>query len=76
MPPRLLTHPAIARDLAERIEAGEYPTGSKLPTYRELCEMYSVSHATIQRAMMLLRAQGVVEGVSGVGVYVIKGRGG
>lgn len=41
MPPRRLTHPQIADDLAARIDAGEYPVGSKLPTYAELRDIYS-----------------------------------
>lgn len=70
MHPRSKTHPEIARDLADRIDAGEYSPGSKLPTYAELCEIYSVHHATIQRAIIVLKAMGYVDGVPGVGVYV------
>lgn len=70
MPPRRLTHPQIADDLIARIEAGEYKVGSKLPTYAEMADIYSVSIATIQRAISMLRATGHVEGIAGVGVYV------
>lgn len=70
MPPRRLNHAQIAEDLKARIEAGEYKMGDKLPSYKELADMYSVSIATIQRALAALRFAGIVEGVPGVGVYV------
>lgn len=60
----------IADDLAERIERGEYPPGSWLPTYPALARMYSVSRATIQRALLVLRTRGVVVGYQGKGSYV------
>lgn len=72
MPPRRLNHVQIAEDLAARIDAGEYKVGEKLPTYRELSDMYSVSHATIQRALGVLRFAGIVEGFPGVGVFVAR----
>lgn len=70
MPPRRLSHAQIAEDLEARIDAGEYPVDEKLPSYRELAAIYSVSIATVQRAIGLLRHTGVLEGVPGVGVYV------
>lgn len=56
--------------MAERIEAGEYPPGSRLPTYRELADLYSVSYATAQRAIGTLRDRGIVRGQQGRGVFV------
>lgn len=73
MPPRRLNHAQIAEDLQARIESGDYKAGEKLPSYRELMEIYSVSHATIQRALGILRYTGAVEGVPGVGVFVAAG---
>lgn len=60
----------IAADLRARIENGDHPPGSKLPTYAELASLYSTSISTAQRAIMLLQAQGVVVGVQGAGLYV------
>lgn len=60
----------IARDLAERIRAGEYPPGSQLPPYRVLAELYNVGMTTIARVMVILRERGVVVGVPGRGVFV------
>lgn len=61
----------IAEDLQERIRRGEYPPGSRLPTYRELKEIYApTSTSTLQRAIGLLQERGVVVGVQGLGLYV------
>ncbi|MEU5950639.1 winged helix-turn-helix domain-containing protein [Micromonospora sp. NPDC047465] len=60
----------IADDLSARIRAGEYPPGQKLPSLRELAELYSVSVSTIQRALELTRDRGHTVGRAGVGVYV------
>lgn len=68
--PRLLNYREIADDLAERIESGEYPPESKLPTYEQLAALYSVSRATAHRAIMLLQDRGVVRGEQGRGNFV------
>jgi len=60
----------IADDLSDRIRAGEYPAGSRLPTLRELAALYSVSVSTIQRALELTRDRGLTVGRAGSGVYV------
>ncbi|MFG3639059.1 GntR family transcriptional regulator [Micromonospora sp. NPDC047762] len=60
----------IADDLTERIRAGEYPPGSRLPTLRELAGLYSVSVSSIQRAQELVKDRGLVLGSPGRGVYV------
>ena len=71
MPPRRLTYRGIADDLQDRIHTGQYPPGSKLPTYREIAELYEVSQATAYRAVSLLADRGAVEGESGRGVFVV-----
>ncbi|WP_319460106.1 winged helix-turn-helix domain-containing protein [Micromonospora sp. RTP1Z1] len=60
----------IADDLRARIAAGEYPPGERLPTYKELAEMYSAGVSTIQKAVLLLQSEGAVVGVQGAGLYV------
>lgn len=67
---RHLSAAEIADDIRERIRTGEYPPGSKLPSYPQLAEMYSVHSATIQRAMTILRTRGDVYGEQGRGVFV------
>lgn len=65
-----MSYRAIAADLAARITSGEYPPGSKLPSYAELALLYSVSVSTAQRAIALLQDRGVVVGATGRGLYV------
>jgi GntR family transcriptional regulator len=70
MPPERLTYRGIALDLERRIIAGEYPPGSRLPSYRELADLYSVSPTTAQAAIRELRAMRYTETVLGRGVFV------
>jgi GntR family transcriptional regulator len=60
----------IADDIAEQIRRGRLTAGAKLPTYFALAEIYDVSLSTVQRAIGLLNARGLVRGTRGDGVYV------
>jgi GntR family transcriptional regulator len=61
----------VARDLTDRIAAGEYgEPGSQLPTYAALAALYSVSESTVTKVIGLLRERGVVIGVPGRGTFV------
>lgn len=61
---------AIADDLADRIGRGQYPPGSRLPTYHELADLYSVGETTITTVILMLKQRGVVVGAQGRGVFV------
>jgi GntR family transcriptional regulator len=65
-----LTYRQIADDLAARIKAGEYPSGTTLPSYKQLADIYSVSISTAARAVGLLHDRGLVYGEPGRGVFV------
>ncbi|MEV0459575.1 winged helix-turn-helix domain-containing protein [Catellatospora methionotrophica] len=65
-----MSYTQIADDLADRIKSGEYPPGSKLPSYNELSTLYSVHFGTIARVIALLRDRGVVIGSPGRGTFV------
>lgn len=67
-----LNYRGIAEDIEARIATGEYPAGSKIPSYSQLAGLYSVSISTAQRAVMVLRERGHVQGAQGRGVYVIE----
>jgi GntR family transcriptional repressor for pyruvate dehydrogenase complex len=60
----------ILKALRERIVSGELPTGSKLPTERELAEQYRVSGPTVREAIRGLSAMGLVDVRHGSGAYV------
>lgn len=69
MPPRY-RYEQIADELEERIRAGEFPPGAKLPSRRELTEYYEATPPVIDRAMQNLRVKGLTETLPGVGVFV------
>lgn len=69
MPPRY-RYEQIADDLTGRIESGEFPPGSKLPSRRELIERYGVTEPVIERAMQVLRIKGKTETLPGIGVCI------
>ncbi|ODM43113.1 FadR/GntR family transcriptional regulator [Cereibacter johrii] len=60
----------VARDLAERIERGDYAVGDKIPIEAQLCEMYNVSRTVVREAIATLRSEGLVTSRHGVGVFV------
>lgn len=60
----------ITAVLLQRIEAGAYPPGSKLPSTRELAEVFRVSPPMVREALSRLKHDGYVEPRQGSGVYV------
>lgn len=62
----------IVSDVVAKIESGEWPPGTKLPSSRELQEQYTVSHMVVRTAVTILRDRGLVESVSGKGVFVLE----
>jgi len=61
---------SIARQIAEMIDEGALPPGSRLPGERELAEKFDVSRVTIREAEIALQAIGRLEIKTGSGVYV------
>ncbi|WP_411126992.1 winged helix-turn-helix domain-containing protein [Streptomyces sp. x-19] len=68
--PREARYRAIARELAQRIESGDLPPGSRLPTEEALADQYAVHRLTGRQAMVELRTTGLVETRHGSGSYV------
>lgn len=60
----------VADDLRARIEAGEYPVGTQLPTKAELMARYGAALGTIDSAIDVLRQMGLVETRQGSGMFV------
>ncbi|MBI9043418.1 MAG: GntR family transcriptional regulator [Anaerolineaceae bacterium] len=70
---RKSSHPVyeqIAESLRQKIIAGEFHPGEKLPSETRLVEMYQVSPMTVRRAIDLLLSQDVIDTVRGSGTYV------
>lgn len=62
---------SMVNELTQRITSGVYTVGDKLPTEKELCQMFEVSRSTIREAISVIRAKGYVETRHGSGSYVI-----
>ncbi|MFI6821837.1 winged helix-turn-helix domain-containing protein [Micromonospora sp. NPDC050187] len=60
----------IIDDLTEKIQSGELGPGARLPSTAELRAQYGVSITVVRGAVNWLKAKGMVEGMSGVGVFV------
>lgn len=55
-----LKFPLVAEQIIRKIESGEYPLNSELPTLDELTKLYQVSRMTAQRALKILSSKGYV----------------
>ncbi|MBM0236850.1 winged helix-turn-helix transcriptional regulator [Micromonospora sp. ATA32] len=60
----------LAEHIRTQIASGELSPGAKLPSTSQLCEIHSVSAIVVRNAMLTLKAEGLVVGVPGVGVFV------
>lgn len=60
----------VVDQLLERIHGGEFAPSQRLPTERELGEMFGVSRGVIREAIKVLNSLGVVESRQGSGTYV------
>src|SRR3954452_20209453 len=60
----------IADILRDRIQRGVHAPGSPLPSEPELAREFGVSRITINRAVGMLRSEGIVRVRRGRGVYV------
>lgn len=63
-------HLLIALDLNEKIQAGTYPPGGRLPGENELAAEHEVSTGTARQAISLLVSWGVAKTRHGAGVFV------
>jgi GntR family transcriptional regulator len=63
----------IAAKIRERIEAGEWEPGAKLPRLDDFAEQYEANRDTIGRAIGVLETEGFVWAVQGRGIIVRHG---
>ncbi|MDX2932934.1 GntR family transcriptional regulator [Streptomyces ipomoeae] len=69
-PDRRSLHERIAADLRDDIMSGELPPGGKLPSTAHLKVRFDASNATVQKALQLLKDEGLVVGRAGAAVTV------
>jgi GntR family transcriptional regulator len=60
----------LADILRARIESGELPPRRPVPSKRTLQQEYGVAGGTIDKAIAILREEGLVRTVTGRGIYV------
>ena len=65
-----LKHVKIYNELYELIQNGTYPPGSQLPPETTLSTTMNVSRMTLRKALTLLREDGLIKDVQGVGHFV------
>jgi GntR family transcriptional regulator len=63
-------HERIAADLRDDIMSGELPPGASLPSTAQLKTRFDASNATVQKALQLLKDEGLVVGRAGAAVTV------
>src|ERR1700734_1090495 len=60
----------VIEELRRRIESGEYPPGSLLPSEHQLSAEFDMARPTVVRALRVLRQDGWIETQQGVGSKV------
>lgn len=60
----------VADQIASQIKQGQIARGDRLPSERDLADMFGVSRPTIREAMIALEITGMVDIRSGSGVYI------
>jgi len=65
----------ISRQLAtmirNRILSGDLPAGRPVPSKRTLREEYGVAGSTVDKAMAILKAEGLIRPAKGLGLFVV-----
>ena len=54
----------------EMLDKNELTEGDKLPSERELCEIYQISRATVRQTMMELEKEGIIYKQHGKGAFI------
>ncbi len=60
----------VIGELRRRIESGEYPPGSLLPSEHQLSDEFQIARPTVVRALRVLRQDGWIETQQGKGSFV------
>jgi AcrR family transcriptional regulator len=60
----------IAEEIRRRITSGELKPGDRVPSARQITQAWGVAIATASKALAMLRAEGLVRAVPGIGTVV------
>ena len=67
---RTLSYATVKTSIEERIAAGGWQPGVRLPSERELVQEFGCARMTVHRALRELEAEGLIERRQGSGSYV------
>ncbi|AVH61574.1 GntR family transcriptional regulator [Streptomyces dengpaensis] len=67
---RTARYAQVADELRGAIERSELTAGDRLPSFAELHQFFGVTVTTAQRALRILKDEGLIEGRKGEGVFV------
>ena len=65
----------IADHLRQQIVDGTIPAGRRIPSMVQLEQTYGVARDTLRKATQVLKDEGLVKTVQGMGIYVVDRRG-
>lgn len=63
---------SVAEQIEEMIRSGTFQVGEKLPSVRELCEMFGVGRSAVRDAITTLKGKGIVDVKQGEGTYILE----
>ena len=63
-------HDIVAEKIEEYIKQNEIKSGIKLPSERDLCEMFSISRSSLREGIRRLEMVNLVEVINGKGIFV------
>lgn len=69
---RQKVYEVIAEQIKQQIISGALKPGERLPSSKELCEMYQVGRSTVREALSALELMGFIETHQGEGSYIKK----
>jgi GntR family transcriptional regulator len=67
---RVPLYSRLRQALRDRVTSGEWQPGDRIPTIRELCEVYGVSRITVVQALDTLAHEGFLQRWQGKGVFI------
>jgi DNA-binding GntR family transcriptional regulator len=68
---RIPPYQQLGQIILDRIDSGEYPRDSRLPSESEFMEEFELGRSTVRRTMAWLRDRNAVETVPTRGTYVL-----
>ncbi|MFC3883607.1 FadR/GntR family transcriptional regulator [Bacillus songklensis] len=63
---------SVAEEIEKMIESGTFRAGEKLPSVRELCDLFDVGRSSVRDAITTLKGKGTVYVKQGEGTFVCK----